>query len=111
MTALETFVDSSPSLVKFWFYTDKIVSTGWQDLVPRQRICDCSGSTLIEDFVIRCFQIANFYCTRNTSLTAPSARTPRNFGLQAYVAISVYREVSINTVFPICQHVCKCFRI
>ena len=36
-------MDSSPSLVKFWFYTDKIVSIEWRDLVPRQRIGDCSG--------------------------------------------------------------------
>ena len=29
------------SPVKFWFYTDNIVSTEWRDLAPRQRICDC----------------------------------------------------------------------
>ena len=32
----------SETLVMFLFYTDKIVSTEWRDLVPRERICDCS---------------------------------------------------------------------
>ena len=34
-----TSVNSSPSPVKFWFDTD---STEWRELVPRQRIGDCS---------------------------------------------------------------------
>ena len=34
--------NSSPSPVKFWFYTDKIVSAEWRDLVPRQRTGDSS---------------------------------------------------------------------
>ena len=42
-TVLETFTNSSPFPVKFWFYTVKIVSTEWRDLAQRQRVCDCSG--------------------------------------------------------------------
>ena len=38
-TAIGTFENSSPSPVKFWFDTD---STEWRELVPRQRIGDCS---------------------------------------------------------------------
>ena len=56
--------------------------------------------TTIGDFVIRCDQVTKLYCTRYGSAVASSARNPRNFGSQAYVAISVFREVSINTVLP-----------
>ena len=43
VTALETFVNSSPSPEKFSFRTDKIGSIEWQGFAPRQRIGDCSG--------------------------------------------------------------------
>ena len=35
-------MNSFPFLDKFLFYTDKIESIEWQDLVPRQRTGDCS---------------------------------------------------------------------
>ena len=40
-TARETSLSSFPSREKFVFYTDKIESIEWQDLVPRQHIDDC----------------------------------------------------------------------
>ena len=91
-TVLGTFVDSSPSPVKFWFHTDKIVSTEWRDLVPRQRICDCSGISLpsLRTFLIRCYQVTKLLCSRNRSFITSSARNPRSFSPQPHVAISVF---------------------
>ena len=57
----------------------------------------------IEDFVIRCYQVTKPCCSWNRSLIASSF--PRNFRSFAYVAISVSREVSINTVLQfLCLH-------
>ena len=42
VTVQESGVNFAPSLAKFLFYTDKIVSVEWPDLVPRRRIDDCS---------------------------------------------------------------------
>ena len=42
VTVQEISVNFSLSLAKFWFCTDKIVSIECQDLVPRQRVDDCS---------------------------------------------------------------------
>ena len=41
-TAVGTFVNSLPSLVKSLFCTDRIESIEWQDLEQRQRTSDCS---------------------------------------------------------------------
>ena len=46
--------------------------------------------------MIRCYQVTILLCARNRSLTTSSARNPHNFGLQAYVAISVFGEVNIK---------------
>ena len=62
-------------------------------------------ASFVEDFVIRCYQVTKLFCSWNRSLIASSARNPRNFGSQAHVAISVSREVSVNTVLPfLCLH-------
>ena len=52
-----------------------------------------------EDLVICCNQITRIFCTRYDSANASSARSPCDFGPLADLAISVFREVSINTVF------------
>ena len=102
MAALQTFVNSSPSPVKFWFYTDKIVSTEWRNLVPRRRTSDCSEIHFLRwgfcALLLSSHQI--FLLVGKRSLIASSARNPRNFGSQAFVAISVFAEVSFNTVLP-----------
>ena len=56
-------------------------------------------TTFTENFVICCDQITKTFCTRYDSANASSARCPCNFGPLADLAISVFREVSINTVF------------
>ena len=42
-----TFVNSCQFPEKFWYRTDKIVSTEWLKLVPRQRIDDCSAIDIL----------------------------------------------------------------
>ena len=54
---------------------------------------------LTENFVICCNQITKIFCTRYNSANTSSARGPCDFGPLADLAISVFREVSINTVF------------
>ena len=49
--------------------------------------------------MICCYQVTKFFSTRYGSAIAPSARGPCNFGPLADLAISVLREVSINTEF------------
>ena len=56
-------------------------------------------TTFTENFVICCNQITNFFCTRYGSANASSARGPCNVGPLADLAISVFWEVSINTMF------------
>ena len=56
-------------------------------------------TTFTENFVICCNQITKNFCTRYGSANASSARAPCNFGPLADLAISVFREVSLNTVF------------
>ena len=56
-------------------------------------------TTFTENFVICCNQITKIFCTRYDSANASSAWCPRNFGPLTDLAISVFREVSTNTVF------------
>ena len=56
-------------------------------------------TTFTENFVICCYQVTNIFCTRYGSANASSARGSCNFGPLTDLAISVFREVSINTVF------------
>ena len=52
-----------------------------------------------EDLVICCYQVTNIFCTRFDCTNASSARSPSDFGPVADLAISVFREASIDTVF------------
>ena len=52
-----------------------------------------------EDFVICFYQITKIFGTRYGSAIASSAWGPCNFGPLTDLAISVFREMSINTVF------------
>ena len=52
-----------------------------------------------ENFVICCYQVTNFFCTRYGSAIACPARGLCNLCPLADLAISVFREMSINTVF------------
>ena len=56
-------------------------------------------TTFTEDFVICCYQVTKLFCTKYGSTNASSARSPCNFGPLTDLAISVFREMSINTVF------------
>ena len=51
-----------------------------------------------EDLLICCYQVTKFFCTRYGSAIASSARGPCNCGPLTDLAISVFREMSINTV-------------
>ena len=55
-------------------------------------------ATVTEDLVICCCQINKIFSTRYGSANASSARGPCNFGPLTDLAISVFREMSINTV-------------
>ena len=55
-------------------------------------------TTFTENFVICCYQVTKIFSTRYGSANASSARGPCNFGPLADLAISVFREMSINTV-------------
>ena len=46
-----------------------------------------------------CYQVTKFFSTRYGSTIASSARGPCNFGPLADLAISVFREMSMNIVF------------
>ena len=50
--------------------------------------------------MICCNQITRIFCTRYGSANASSALGPYDVGPLADLAISVFREVSINTVLP-----------
>ena len=56
-------------------------------------------TTFTENFVICCYQVTKFFCTWYGSANASSARGPCIFGPLTDLAISVFREVSVNTVF------------
>ena len=73
-------------------------------------VIDSRFSALIEDFVICCHQVTKLFFSRYCCDSASSARSPRNLGSLADFIISVFREVSINTVFPAC-HFRRTFRV
>ena len=56
-------------------------------------------TTFTENFVIGCKLITNIFCTKYDSANTSSARGPSDFGPLADLAISIFREVNINTVF------------
>ena len=56
-------------------------------------------TTFTENLVICCYQVTKIFCARYGFAITSSARGPCNFGPLTDLAISVFREVSINTVF------------
>ena len=56
-------------------------------------------TTFTENFVICCFQVTKIFCTRYGSANASSARGPCDFGPLTDLAISDFREVSMDAVF------------
>ena len=55
-------------------------------------------TTFTKNLEICCYQVAKIFCTKYGSAITPSARGPCNFGPLTDLAISVLREMSINTV-------------
>ena len=55
-------------------------------------------TTFTDNFVIGCNQIIKIFCTRFDSTNTSSARSPCDFGSLADLTISVFWELSINTV-------------
>ena len=66
--------------------------------------------SFVEDFVICCYEVTKFLCPRYWFASSPSAKSPCNVGPLAYFAISVFREMSINTVL-LGSHFQRIFRI
>ena len=56
-------------------------------------------TTFTKNFVICCYQITHIFCTVFGSASPSPARGPCDFCPLADLVISVFREVSINTVF------------
>ena len=86
--------------VKFLFCTDMLGSIEWPSSAPRLHIGDC--------FEIRnchwgpcdcCEQITKIFSTKYGSTFASSARGPSDFSHLTDLAISVFGEMSLNTVF------------
>ena len=55
--------------------------------------------------MICCYQVTKFFSTRYGFAIASSARAPCNFGPFTDLAISVFREMRINTVLTQNPHV------
>ena len=55
--------------------------------------------------MICCCQVTNIFCARYDSINASSARSPCNFGPLTDLAITVFREMNINTVITRYQSV------
>ena len=66
-------------------------------------------TSLVEDFVIGRYQVTKLFCTRWSFASTFSARSPCYLGSQADIAISVFWEVSKNTLLP--RFRCHCHRI
>ena len=89
-----------PFFIQTWLQQYCRRTIEWLSPAPRLHIGDCSRfTTFTENLVICCNQITKIFCTRYGSAIASSARSPFDFGPVADLAISVFREVSINTVF------------
>ena len=100
-TARESFVNSFPSLEKIWFSwawlyplsSTSCTTTAYWCFVPRFTI-------FTENFVICCYQVTNFFCTKYGCARAFSARRPCYLGYLADFAISVLREVKKILCLP-----------
>ena len=95
-----TFASFSGFLVKFCFCTDTPGSIEWLDPVPRLHIDDCFETRNCRlgpcDLLLSSHKICG---SRYGFAIASSAWGPFNFGPFTDLAISVFREMSINTVF------------
>ena len=68
-------------------------------------------TSFTDNFVMGCNQITKIFCTRFDSTNTSSARSPCDFGPVADLAISVFREVSINTVLTQNPHFSKVLKM
>ena len=66
-TAPRIFTNFSPSHGKSPIYTEKTDSTEWRELVPRQRIGDCSEIHVLR-WGLCCCQVTILFCSQNRSL-------------------------------------------
>ena len=75
-------------------------SIGWLNPAPRVHIDDCFEiHNLHWELCDRCCnQINKIFCTKYDFASTSSARSPSNFSPLTDLAISVFREMSINTV-------------
>ena len=84
---------------KFLFCTDMTGSLGWLSPAPRLHIDDCFEiQNLHWELCDLLFPKHQNFCTRYGSAIASSARGPCNFGPLTDLAISVFEEMSVNTV-------------
>ena len=98
---------TTPSLVKksersskFCFCTDTPGSIEWPSLAPRLHTGDCFEIAIVtDDLVICCCQVPKIFSTKYGSAIASSAWGPCNFGPFTDLAISVFREMSMNIMF------------
>ena len=66
-------------------------------------------TSFVEDFVICCYQVSKLFCPKYCFANELLARSPCYFVSQADIAISVFWEVSKNTV--LLRFRCRCLRI
>ena len=95
------FPNSFPSPEKFSFCTDKIESIEWQDLVPRQRIGECFDIHLPRGGL--CDLLLSSYQTFPLEVLLRQCvfcKEPLLFCFATDIAISIFKEVSENTVLP-----------
>ena len=96
-----TFASFSGFLVKFCFCTDTPGSIEWLDPAPRLHIGDLfrDSQLSLRTLVICSNQVTEIHSSRYGFAIASSAWGPCNFGPFTDLAISDFREMSINTVF------------
>ena len=97
------FPSGSKNLCKLlWVSCEVFVLHGydWIHWVPKSctTIAYRWFTIFTENFVTCCCQITKIFCTKYDSTNASSARGPCNFGPLTDLAISVFREVSVNTL-------------
>ena len=98
-TAPRTFASSFQFLVKFLFCTDKIESIELLSLVPQLHVGDCFEIHFHRwEFCDLLLSSHQKFCAKYDSTNTSSARNPCNFGPLTDLAISVFREMSLNTV-------------
>ena len=102
------FLSGSKNFCKLlWVSCEVLFSHGhdWIHWVVKVLHHDCTSmivsrfTSFTENFVIFCIQVTKIFCTRYGSANSSSARCPCNFGPLTDLVISVFRELSTNTVF------------